>query len=191
MSVVEGAPIAPPPFNPKSLERNWRRGLDETVIRIVLFIAAAIGVLTTAGILFSLASETVAFFQQVSFAQFFGDTRWTPLFSSQRFGIWALVSATVLTSFIALLIAIPIGLVSAIYLSEFAKPATRDKIKPLLEVLAGVPTVVYGFFALTVRYSGPADLQLAQCRLHHGHHDRAVGLVLERGCALLGTAWAA
>jgi phosphate transport system permease protein len=71
------------------------------------------------------------------------------VFSSQRFGIWALISATLLTSFIALLIAIPLGLVSAIYLSEFAAPRTRDTIKPLLEILAGVPTVVYGFFALT------------------------------------------
>ncbi|MCD6030498.1 MAG: phosphate transporter, inner rane subunit PstC [Thermomicrobiales bacterium] len=147
--MVDAAPPTQAPFDPKRLQRSWRRGLDEQVIRAVLFLAAAIGVLTTAGILFSLASETVAFFQQVSFAQFFGDTRWTPLFSSQRFGIWALISATLLTSFIALLIAIPLGLVSAIYLSEFAAPRTRDTIKPLLEILAGVPTVVYGFFALT------------------------------------------
>jgi phosphate transport system permease protein len=147
--MVDAVPPTQAPFDPKRLQRSWRRGLDEQVIRAVLFLAAAIGVLTTAGILFSLASETVAFFQQVSFAQFFGDTRWTPLFSSQRFGIWALISATLLTSFIALLIAIPLGLVSAIYLSEFAAPRTRDTIKPLLEILAGVPTVVYGFFALT------------------------------------------
>jgi phosphate transport system permease protein len=147
--MVDAAPPTQAPFDPKRRQRSWRRGLDEQVIRAVLFLAAAIGVLTTAGILFSLASETVAFFQQVSFAQFFGDARWTPLFSSQRFGIWALISATLLTSFIALLIAIPLGLVSAIYLSEFAAPRTRDTIKPLLEILAGVPTVVYGFFALT------------------------------------------
>lgn len=136
-------------FDPKSLQRSWRRSVDDVAIRAVLFVAAAIGVLTTAGILYSLASETIAFFQHVSFAQYFGDTRWTPLFSSQRFGIWALISATVLTSFIALLIAVPLGLVSAIYLSEFAAPKTRDIVKPMLEVLAGVPTVVYGFFALT------------------------------------------
>jgi phosphate transport system permease protein len=147
--MVDAAPPTQAPFDPQRLQRSWRRGVDEQVIRAVLFVAAAIGVLTTAGIIFSLASETVAFFRQVSFAQFFGDTRWTPLFSSQRFGIWALISATVLTSFIALLIAIPLGLVSAIYLSEFAQPRTRDTIKPLLEILAGVPTVVYGFFALT------------------------------------------
>jgi phosphate transport system permease protein len=137
------------PFHPESLRRSFRRGIGDTVIHGLLFVAAAVGVLTTVGILFSLASETVTFFQQVSFAQFFLDTRWTPLFSSQRFGIWALISATVLTSAIALAIAVPLGLTSAVYLSEFAAPRTRDTLKPMLEILAGVPTVVYGFFALT------------------------------------------
>jgi phosphate transport system permease protein len=137
------------PFRPGSLRRSLRRDLDEHVIRAILFLAAAVGVLTTLGILFSLASETLAFFQQVSLADYFLDTRWTPLFASQRFGIWALISATVLTSLIALLFAVPLGLFSAIYLSEFASPRARDAIKPILEVLAGVPTVVYGFFALT------------------------------------------
>jgi phosphate transport system permease protein len=115
----------------------------------VLFLAAAIGVLTTLGILISLATETIAFFRQVSLSDYFGSTRWTPLFSSKQFGIWALISATLLTAAIALLIAVPLGLLAAIYLSEFASPRARDTIKPMLEVLAGVPTVVYGFFALT------------------------------------------
>jgi phosphate transport system permease protein len=137
------------PFRPESLRRSFRRGIGDTVIHGLLFAAAAVGVLTTVGILISLATETVAFFQQVSFAQFFLDTRWTPLFSSQRFGIWALISATVLTSAIALAIAVPLGLTSAVFLSEFAAPRTRDTLKPMLEILAGVPTVVYGFFALT------------------------------------------
>ncbi len=137
------------PFQPENLRRNFRRGIGDTVIHGLLLVAAAVGVLTTVGILVSLATETIAFFQQVSFAQFFLDTRWTPLFSSQRFGIWALISATVLTSAIALAIAVPLGLTSAVYLSEFAAPRTRDTLKPMLEILAGVPTVVYGFFALT------------------------------------------
>jgi phosphate transport system permease protein len=137
------------PFQPESLRRNFRRGIGDTVIHGLLFVAAAVGVLTTVGILVSLATETITFFQQVSFARFFLDTRWTPLFSSQRFGIWALISATVLTSAIALAIAVPLGLTSAVYLSEFAAPRTRDTLKPMLEILAGVPTVVYGFLALT------------------------------------------
>ena len=138
-----------PPFQPESLRRNFRHGIGDTVIHGLLFVAAAVGVLTTLGILYSLASETITFFQQVSFAQFFLDTRWTPLFSSQRFGIWALISATVLTSVIALAIAVPLGLTSAVYLSEFSSPRMRETLKPMLEILAGVPTVVYGFFALT------------------------------------------
>lgn len=145
----DNAPPIGAPFEPGSLRRRFRRGLDERLIRALLFLAAAVGVLTTVGILFSLASETIAFFQQVSLLEYFGDTRWTPLFSSQRFGIWALISATVLTSLIAVLVAVPLGLTSAIYLSEFATPRVRDIVKPMLEVLAGVPTVVYGFFALT------------------------------------------
>ena len=142
-------PHVEPPFAPDSLRRNFRHDIGDKAVHAVLFLAATVGVLTTAGILFSLATETITFFQHVSFGQFFGDTRWTPLFSSQRFGIWALVSATVLTSAIALAIAVPLGLTSAVYLSEFASPGLRNTLKPMLEVLAGVPTVVYGFFALT------------------------------------------
>lgn len=137
------------PFDPRLLRRNVRNDIGDKVIRAVLFTAAAIGVLTTFGILFSLASETIAFFQQVSLREYLLDTRWTPLFSSKRFGVWALISATVLTSLIALLIAVPLGLLSAIYLSEFAPGRVREVVKPMLEVLAGIPTVVYGFFALT------------------------------------------
>lgn len=147
--MVDNAPPTGKPFHPASLRRSFRRDLDDRAIQGLLFVAAAIGVLTTVGIVLSLATETIAFFRQVSFTEYFGSTRWTPLFSSQQFGIWALISATVLTSLIALLIAVPLGLLAAIYLSEFASPRARDAIKPMLEVLAGVPTVVYGFFALT------------------------------------------
>lgn len=131
-----------------SLRHSLKRDFSERIIVGILFLAAAVGILTTAGILLSLATETITFFRQVSFAEYFGSTQWTPLFTSQQFGIWALISATFITSMIALMVAVPLGLLSAIYLSEFASAKARDSIKPALEVLAGVPTVVYGFFAL-------------------------------------------
>lgn len=131
-----------------TLGRNAARDLRERVIHGVLMAAAAVSILTTIGILVSLTSEAVAFFREVSPAQFFGDTRWSPGGSNGRFGIWPLISATLVTSFIALLIAVPLGLLAAVYLSEFASRRARDIIKPALEVLAGIPTVVFGFFAL-------------------------------------------
>jgi phosphate transport system permease protein len=115
----------------------------------ILFLSAAVGVLTTVGIVLSLLGETVSFFRQVSIVHFLTDTEWTPLFSIQKFGIWPLISATILTSIIALSIALPLGLMAAVYLSEFSTPRMRGILKPILEILAGVPTVVYGFFALT------------------------------------------
>ncbi|MBM3139842.1 MAG: phosphate ABC transporter permease subunit PstC [Chloroflexi bacterium] len=126
------------------------RDLRERAIGAALLTAAAVGALTTAGIILSLAGETIRFFGQVPIVDFFTETEWTPLFSIQKFGVWPLVSATVLTSAIALLLAVPVGLIAAIYLSEFATLHVRSLFKPMLEVLAGVPTVVYGFFALTV-----------------------------------------
>jgi len=132
----------------KTLGRDRVRDLREHTVRNLLFLAAIISIVTTAGIILSLASETWEFFQEVSLIQFLGETEWTPLFSIQKFGIWALVSATITTSIIALLIAVPLGLVAATYLSEFASERARNVLKPVLEVLAGVPTVVYGFFAL-------------------------------------------
>jgi phosphate transport system permease protein len=110
--------------------------------------AASISILTTLGILFALLEETLSFFSTVSIVEFLTSTQWTPLFSIQHFGIWPLISATILTSLIALVIALPLGLTAAIYLSEFASPRARDVLKPTLEVLAGIPTVVYGYFAL-------------------------------------------
>lgn len=121
---------------------------SEKVIRGILFLAAIVSVLTTAGIVLALAGETINFFSQVSIIRFLTELEWTPLFSNQKFGIWPLISATALTSVIALLVAVPIGLIIAVYLSEFASPRARATIKPLLEVLAGIPTVVYGYFAL-------------------------------------------
>lgn len=136
-------------FPPRDLRaRDRGRVLREWTIESTLFLAAAIGALTTVGILYSLFGETVKFFTHVSIVDFFTDTEWTPLFSTKRFGIWPLVTATMLTSFIALSVAVPVGLTTAVYLSEFATPRVRGVAKPALEVLAGVPTVVYGFFAL-------------------------------------------
>lgn len=134
----------------QSLARDGARDMRERIIHGALLGAAIISILTTLGILASLATETWEFFQIVSIFSFIGDTEWTPLFSNQRFGIWALISATALTSLIALLIAVPLGMLAAIYLSEFASARARDILKPILEVLAGIPTVVYGFFALLV-----------------------------------------
>ncbi|MBM4411310.1 MAG: phosphate ABC transporter permease subunit PstC [Chloroflexi bacterium] len=136
-------------FPPRELTaRDRGRVARERTIEATLFVAAAVGALTTLGILYSLFGETVKFFTHVSIVDFLTDTEWTPLFSTKRFGIWPLVTATMLTSFIALVVAVPVGLTTAVYLSEFATPRVRGIAKPALEVLAGVPTVVYGFFAL-------------------------------------------
>lgn len=138
------------PKRDRGLRGSRARDLWEKVIQVMLFLAASVSVLTTAGIIVALFSEAWDFFQIVSLWEYFGSTEWTPLFANQKFGIWALISATLTTSFVALFIAVPLGLMAAVYLSEFAAPRTRDILKPILEVLAGVPTVVYGFFALLV-----------------------------------------
>lgn len=126
-----------------------RRKLEERMVRAVLFVLALVSVLTTLGIVFVLLQETVLFFRQVSFAQFFLDTRWTPLFISKRFGIWPLVNGTVLVAALAMVVALPLGLLAAIFMSEIASERVRRVLKPFLEILAGIPTVVYGYFALT------------------------------------------
>lgn len=115
----------------------------------VLFGAIALlSIATTFGIVTSLIYETLEFFRQVPLWNFLTDTEWTPLFTNQRFGILVLISATVLTSAVAIGVALPVGLLSAIFLSEYATPQVRRFCKPVLEVLAGVPSVVYGYFAL-------------------------------------------
>ena len=122
----------------------WR----ERLVEAGLLACGVISVLTTIGIISSLAFETIAFFGEVSIAQFLGDTQWTPLFADKHFGIWPLVAGTVLTSTIAIGVALPLGLMAAIYLSEFAQDRVRRVLKPALEILAGIPTIVYGYFAL-------------------------------------------
>jgi len=131
-----------------SADLRGGRRLSERMIAAALGACAAISVLTTVGIIVVLFVETVSFFREVSLGQFFGDTEWTPLFAQQRFGIWALVSGTFLTSAIAIATALPLGLLAAIYLSEYASPRARSYLKPAIETLAGIPTVVYGYFAL-------------------------------------------
>src|SRR5262245_53090196 len=127
-----------------------RRGLRirEALIHAALLGSSLVSILTTLGIVAVLIFETIEFFRQVSLWDFLTDTQWTPLFSNKHFGIMVLASATFLTSLIALAVAVPVGLLAAIYLSEYAPDRARRILKPLLEVLAGVPTVVYGYFAL-------------------------------------------
>lgn len=122
----------------------------EKIIETFLKLAASITILTTIGIIMVLLIETISFFKEVSFLDFITDKQWTPLFAQKHFGILPLVSGTLLTTLIAILVALPVGLTIAIYLNMYAPKGFRKTFKPLLEVLAAVPTVVYGFFALTI-----------------------------------------
>lgn len=122
----------------------------EKIIEKLLMLSGLLTIFTTAGILIILVYESVRFFGEVSVWKFITGTEWTPLFSKKEFGILPLLTATFMTSLIALLVALPIGLSIAIYLNEYANKSFRRTVKPLLEVLASVPTVVYGFFALTI-----------------------------------------
>ncbi len=124
-----------------------RRELNEKLIKSALIFAAAISILTTFGILFSILFEAVEFFKLRSFWYFLTGTEWTPGTANSKFGALPIFAGTFVITIIALLVAIPIGLGSAIYMSEYASPRLRDYLKPILEVLAGIPTVVYGFFA--------------------------------------------
>lgn len=121
----------------------------EKMIPKLLLVIAIISVVTTAGILITLLSETVAFFREVSFVEFFTGTVLKPLGQNAQFGVLPLLTGTLLSSAIAMLVAIPIGLMTAVYLSEYASDKVRSVLKPILEILAGIPTIVYGFFALT------------------------------------------
>ena len=120
----------------------------EFAIEWALFGCALLSVGTTVGIIAVLAVETFAFLREVPIGDFLFGTEWTPLFANPRFGVLPLVVGTILVSSIAMVVAIPMGLMSAIYLSEYADPRVRRTVKPILELLAGVPTVVYGYFAL-------------------------------------------
>lgn len=124
------------------------RRLKERAIETVLFLAAASSVFVTLGIVGILVVESLPFFAHVSLKEFLTGTEWTPLFENARYGILPLLAGTFLSTIIALFVAIPLGTVAAVFLSEYVRPAAREILKPILELLAAVPTVVYGYFAL-------------------------------------------
>ena len=126
-----------------------RRRYGESLIKGLLLLAAVISLLTTVGIVFSLLEETIVFFREVGVDDYLFGTKWTPLFEPASFGVLPLVLGTLVTTAIALVVAIPLGLGGAVYLSEYARPRVRRTVKPALELLAGVPTIVFGYFALT------------------------------------------
>jgi phosphate transport system permease protein len=126
-----------------------RRRNGEALIKGLLMLAALVSVLTTGGIVLSLASETITFFGEVGVGDYLFGSEWSPFIKPTSFGVLPLVSGTFLITGIAMLVATPLGLAAAIYLSEYARPRVRRSVKPVLELLAGVPTIVFGFFALT------------------------------------------
>jgi phosphate transport system permease protein len=129
--------------------RAARRRWGEDLIKGLLMLAALISVLTTTGIVLSLLEETINFFREVGVADFLFGTDWSPAIQPASFGVLPLVSGTLIISLIAMAVATPLGLGAAIYLAEYARPGVRKTIKPILELLAGVPTIVFGYFALT------------------------------------------
>ena len=126
-----------------------RRLLVEKIIKGILFFAASLTVLASVLIVFALLRPAIDFFQQVSIVDFFAGSDWKPLFKPAKFGVWSIVVGSLWVASIALVVAIPLGLGAAFFLSEYASPRVRSVIKPILEVLAGIPTVVFGFFALS------------------------------------------
>ncbi|MBL79257.1 MAG: phosphate ABC transporter permease subunit PstC [Nitrosomonadaceae bacterium] len=127
---------------------SYRRHIRERIIEAILFMMALTSVAITFSIVVMLVKESLVFFEQVSFWDFLTDTQWTPLFDDAHYGILPLISGTVVSSLVALIVAIPLGTIIAIYLSEFAPFTVREVAKPFLELLGGIPTVVYGYFAL-------------------------------------------
>ncbi len=150
MAAVPGDISVTPPSGAMAARLAHRRSriLREKAIELLLFLAAMVSVFTTIGIVYVLVKESVVFFQHVPLLDFLTDTQWTPLFDDAHFGIVVLLSGTLTSSLVALAIAIPLGTVIAIYLSEFAPFSVREVAKPFLELLGGVPTIIYGYFAL-------------------------------------------
>jgi phosphate transport system permease protein len=133
---------------PSLQTKDASKGRKELMVLSLTFLCASISILTTAGIIGVLAREAFLFFQIVSPIDFFTGTKWSPTFSDPQFGVLPLISGTLMITVGAAIIAVPLGLLAAIYMSEYAKPKVRRILKPVLEVLAGIPTVVYGYFAL-------------------------------------------
>jgi phosphate transport system permease protein len=130
------------------LQQRATRELRERAIEVVLFLAAFSSVATMIAIMTILITESAGFFQKVPILDFLTGTEWSPLFDNPRYGILPLASGTLVTTSVALLVAIPMGTIAAVYLSEFAPPKVREFVKPVLELLAGIPTIVFGYFAL-------------------------------------------
>lgn len=148
ISQADRIDAVPESFVSDRLSRRQVRHAKERAIESILFLAAFVSVATTVGIVVILVKESIVFFQQVSLWDFLTDTQWTPLFADAHYGILPLLSGTLVSSAVALLVAIPLGTIIAIYLSEFAPFTVREVAKPFLEMLGGVPTIVYGYFAL-------------------------------------------
>ena len=144
--IERALPLAQAKWSSQKLTRELR----ERAIEVVLFLAAFSAVATTIAILYILISESVGFFKEVSILEFLTDTQWSPLFADPHYGILPLLSGTLVTTIVAMLVAMPLGTIVSIYLSEFASARWREIIKPVLELLAAIPTVVYGYFALLV-----------------------------------------
>ena len=142
MTKLENSKVSP------RLAKNLRRNILERFIEFGLLCSGIFAIFITLAIIYILVSEAIPFFQHVSLYDFLTDTVWTPNYSIKHYGIMALVSGTLTTTFIALFVAVPLGTITAIYLSEFATHKVRETIKPVLELLVGVPTVVFGYFAL-------------------------------------------
>jgi phosphate transport system permease protein len=152
------SPVIPPPVEDLDLYQRRDRNIKESAIGYALLFCAFISVLTTVAIVYVLASETVSFFGKASIGEFlFGKTlengsyscSWTPQFADKGFCVWPTVNGTIMVALIAMLVATPLGLATAVYLSEYASPKVGKLLRPIIELLAGVPTVVYGYFALT------------------------------------------
>ena len=142
MTKLENSKVSP------RLAKNLRRNILERFIEFGLLCSGIFAIFITLAIIYVLVSEAIPFFQHVSLYDFLTDTVWTPNYSIKHYGIMELVSGTLTTTFIALFVAVPLGTITAIYLSEFASHKVRETIKPVLELLVGVPTVVFGYFAL-------------------------------------------
>ncbi|MCU6710462.1 phosphate ABC transporter permease subunit PstC [Paenibacillus sp. J5C_2022] len=135
---------------PATSFKNSRKSIMNAVMPVLLFLCAIVSVMTTIGIVVTLATETYQFFKKIPIFDFLFGTTWSPLIPPKSFGILPLLGGTLLITVIACLVAVPLGLASAIYLSEYAPKGVRKIVKPVLEVLAGVPTIVYGYFALSI-----------------------------------------
>jgi phosphate transport system permease protein len=139
---------SPQTFEQDFILKSGSKRIGERIILSVLFSASFLTILITAGIAWSLITPAIEFFRQVSVVDFLTGTRWAPRFKPASFGVVPLLVGTLWTTVIALMVAVPFGLGAAMYLSEYASEKSRRKLKPVLELLAGIPTVVYGFFAI-------------------------------------------